>query len=113
MSWPVKGQLEITDCRDGDTRSTSWSPFSTLRRLTGNSLFNYNGPQTSHQRNIFIREFNSTKSNSKKFDTISKIATVHVNALADKSPSTEVINITNAADNFALTLWGETLYRNP
>ena len=90
----------------------SWSPFSTLRRLIGNSLFNYVGPKTSHQRNVFIREFNSTKSNSAKFDIITKIATAHVNALAGEGSIAEVANITNAADNFALALWGETLYGN-
>ena len=90
----------------------SWSPFSTLRRLIGNSLFNYVGPETSHQRNVFIREFNSTKSNAEKFDIITKIATAHVNALAGEGSTVEVANITNAADDFALALWGETLYGN-
>ena len=90
----------------------SWSPFSTLRRLIGHNFFNYVGPETNHQRNVFIREFNSTKSNFEKFDTIAKIAAAHVNALADRSTA-EIANITHAADNFALALWGETLYGNP
>ena len=91
----------------------SWSPFSTLRRLIGNSLFNYVGPELSHQRSVFIREFNSTKSNSEKFDTITKIATAHVSALAGEHSTAEIANITNCADNFALALWGEILYGNP
>ena len=99
--------------RDGDPGRMSWSPFSTLQRLIGNSLFNYVGPETSHQRNVFIREFNSTKSNSEKFNTILQIATAHVNTLASEDSPAEVGNITSAADDFALALWGETLYGNP
>ena len=99
--------------RDGDPERISWSPFSTLRRLIGSNLFNHVGPEISHQRNVFIREFNSTNSNSKKFDTITKIATAHINVLAEEGSTAEIANITNAADNFALALWGETLYANP
>jgi hypothetical protein len=91
----------------------SWSPFWTLRRLIGNSLFNEVGPETSHQRNVFIREFNSTKSNSEKFDTITKIATAHANALTGEGWTAEVDDIRYSADNFAIALWGETLYGNP
>lgn len=91
----------------------SWSPFSTLQRLIGHNLFNCVGPETSHQRGVFIREFNNTKSNFAKFDTINKVATAHVNALADDGLATEIANITNRVDNFALALWGETLYGNP
>ena len=91
----------------------SWSPFSTLRRLIGSNLFNHVGPEISHQRNVFIREFNSTKSNSEKFDTITKIARAHINVLASEGSTAEIANITNAADDFALALWGETLYGNP
>ena len=91
----------------------SWSPFSTLQRLIGPNLFNHVGPEVSHQRTAFIREFSSTKSNFEKFDTIAKIAAAHVNALADESSTAEVANITIAADSFALALWGETLYGNP
>lgn len=91
----------------------SWSPFWTLRRLIGHSLFNDVGPNTSHHRNVFIREFNSTKSNSEKFDTIAKIATVHANALTGESSTAEVDDIRYSADNFAIALWGETLYGNP
>lgn len=38
---------------------------------------------------------------------------MHVNALTGEYSFAEVTNITNAADNFALALWGETLYGNP
>ena len=99
--------------RDGDPGRVSWSPFSTLQRLIGHNLFNNVGPEISHHRNVFIREFNNTKSNSDKFDTIKKIATAHVNALASENSSAVIANITNVADNFALALWGETLYGNP
>lgn len=99
--------------REGDPGRMSWSPFWTLRRLIGNSLFNEVGPETNHQRNVFIREFNSTKSNSEKFDTITKIATVHANALTGGGSTAEVDDIRYSADNFAIALWGETLYGNP
>ncbi|KAL8793065.1 MAG: hypothetical protein Q9195_004377 [Heterodermia aff. obscurata] len=99
--------------RDGDPGRVSWSPFSTLQRLIGHNLFNNVGPETSHQRNVFIREFNNTKSNCEKFDTIQRMATEHVNALAGDGLPAEISNITNRADNFALALWGETLYGNP
>lgn len=91
----------------------SWSPFWTLRRLIGNSLFNYVGPETSHQRNVFIRKFNNTKSNSEKFETIAKIATAHANALAGEGTTADVNDIRYSADNFAIAFWGETLYGNP
>ena len=86
----------------------SWSPFYTLRRLIGHSLFNEVGPEISNHRNVFIREFNTTKSNSEKFDSIAKIATAHANALTSKV-STDEIDIRSSADNFAIALWGETL----
>ena len=91
----------------------SWSPFWTLRRLFSNSLFNYIGHETSHQSNVFIREFNSTKSNSEKFDAITKVATAHVNALTGNDSIAEVDDIRHSADNFAIALWGEILYGNP
>lgn len=99
--------------REGDPGRMSWSPFWTLRRLIGNSLFNYVGPETSHHRNVFIREFNNTKSNAQKFETITKIATNHANALTGKGTTAEVDDIRYSADNFAIALWGETLYGNP
>ena len=92
----------------------SWSPFWTLRRLIGHSLFNDVGPNVNHHRNVFIREFNSTKSISEKFDTIKEIAVAHANLLIGKSGSTaEVEDIRYFPDNFAIALWGETLYGNP
>ena len=99
--------------REGDPGSMNWSPFCTLRRLIGDSLFNLVGPETSHQRNVFIREFNSTKSNYEKFDTIIKIATAHANALTGEDSIAEVDDIRHTVDNFAIALWGEILYGNP
>lgn len=90
----------------------SWSPFYTLRRLIGHSLFNEVGPEISNHRNVFIREFNTTKSISEKFDTIVKIATAHANALTGEASTDEVNDIRSSADNFAIALWGETLYAN-
>jgi hypothetical protein len=112
-------QLALTVFRDGDpgvAGRMAWSPFSTIRRLIGNSLFNEVGPEASNQRNVFIREFNSTRSNSEKFNTITKIATMHANALTSEGSTTEVAevdDIGHSADNFAISLWGEILYGNP
>lgn len=89
------------------------SPFRTLRRLIGNTLFTYVGPDTSHQRTVFIREFNNEKLNGEKFDTMTKIAVAQANALTGKSSTAEVDDITYSADNFAIALWGEILYGNP
>jgi hypothetical protein len=92
----------------------SWSPFWTLRRLIGSSLFNQFGPDTSHHRNVFIREFNATKANSQKFDMIQRIAQTHADMLTgDEKTTAEVEDIRYSADNFAIALWGETLYGNP
>ncbi|KAK0510325.1 hypothetical protein JMJ35_007719 [Cladonia borealis] len=98
--------------REGDPGRMSWSPFYTLRRLIGHSLFNEVGPEISNHRNVFIREFNTTKSNSEKFDSTAKIATAHANAMTGEVPTDEV-DIRSSADNFAIALWGETLYANP
>lgn len=103
----------MTIFREGDPGRMSWSPFWTLRRLIGNSLFNYVGPEVSHQRNVFIREFNATKSNAEKFDTIKKIAQAHADSLTGNGTTAEVDDIRYSADNFAIALWGETLYGNP
>ena len=91
----------------------SWSPFYILRRLIGHSLFNEVGHEISHHRNVFIWEFNTTKSNSEKFETIAKMATAHANALTGEVSTDEVDDIRSSADNFAVALWGETLYANP
>ncbi|KAM7185125.1 Cytochrome P450 [Naviculisporaceae sp. PSN 640] len=102
--------------REGDTSSgMSWSPFWTLRRMIGNlSLFNYVGPDTRHQRSVFIREFNSTKSNKEKFPTITRIAREHCAGLLDFDGASGIVkDIRLAADNFAISLWGDVLYGNP
>jgi hypothetical protein len=105
-SWP------LTAHREGDAGRMSWSPFWTLRRLIGNSLFNQVGPETKHHRNVFIREFNNAKSNHEKFDTIAKIAKDHSEALVGDALSADIHDIRYSADNFAIGLWGETLYGN-
>ncbi|MCJ1274219.1 hypothetical protein MMC21_002014 [Puttea exsequens] len=99
--------------REGDFGRMSWSPFMTLRRLIGNSLFNYVGPETSHQRNVLIREFNNTKAIAEKFDTIAKIATAHASALTNGALTAEIGDIKDSADDFAIALWGDILYGNP
>ena len=99
--------------RDGDPGLMSFSPFGTLRRLIGNSFFNQVGPETSHQRNVFIREFNNTRSNSEKFDTIGEMAKAHINALTAEGSTAEINDITHSTENFAVALWGEILYGNP
>jgi hypothetical protein len=105
--------ISLTICREGDIGRVSWSPFWTLRRLIGESLFNYVGPDTSHHRNVFIREFNSTKSNAEKFSTFSRIAQEHANMLTGQAKVADVDDIRYSADNFAIALWGETLCGNP
>jgi len=99
--------------REGGVGRMSWSPFWTLRRLIGNSLFNRVGPEITGHRNAFIREFNSTKSNQDKFSTISKVAKEHAEFLVGNAASADVDDIRYSADNFAIGLWGETLYANP
>ncbi|KAI9773767.1 MAG: hypothetical protein M1839_002000 [Geoglossum umbratile] len=99
--------------RDGDTGRMSWSPFWNLQRMIGSSLFNYVGPETGNQRNAFIREFGSARSNSEKFDTITKVATTHANALAGESSTADIDDMGYIANNFAIVLWGEDLYGSP
>lgn len=108
-----EGRTTLTVFREGDPGRMSWSPFWTLRRLIGNSLFNEVGHGTTHERNVFIREFNSTKSNAEKFETITRIAQEHADILTAETPTAEVEDIRYSADNFAIALWGETLYGNP
>ena len=91
---------------------TNMSPWWTLRRLIGLSLFNYVGAEVGHQRNVLIREFNNSKSNAEKFNTVVEIATAHVNALTSDDSSSEVEDVQHVAENFALSLWGEVLYAN-
>ena len=91
----------------------SWSPFSTLRRLIGGSLFDYVGKDHVHKRNLFIREFNNANSNAKKFDTIAKTADWHIDTLAGDNLTSDVSSITSHANDFATSMWGEILYGNP
>ena len=105
-------QLAVSASTDGVPRH-SWSPFYTMQRLIGKSLFNEVGPEISHHRNVFIREFNTVKSNSEKFETIAKIGTAQANALTGEGSNVELDDIKSSADNFAIALWGETLYANP
>ncbi|EMC97044.1 hypothetical protein BAUCODRAFT_106297 [Baudoinia panamericana UAMH 10762] len=99
--------------REGAEGKMSWSPFWTLRRLIGNSLFNYVGPEVSHQRNVFIREFNKDKANAEKVETIVRIAQTHADALTCDVDSADIPDIRYSADNSAIAFWGETLYGNP
>ena len=91
---------------------TNMSPWWTLRRLIGLSLFNYVGSEVGHQRNVLIREFNNLKSNAEKFNTVVEIATAHVNALTSDDSTGEVEDVKTVAENFAISLWGEVLYAN-
>lgn len=91
----------------------SWSPFFSLVRLIGDSLFNYVGPKINHPRILFTREFNSTKSNAEKFDDIVKIATAHTDNLIGDAQTAVINDIRHSADNFAISLWGDILYGNP
>lgn len=91
---------------------TNMSPWWTLRRLIGLSLFNYVGSEVGHQRNVLIREFNNPMSNAEKFNTVVEIATAHVNALTSDDSSGEVDDVKTVAENFAVSLWGEVLYAN-
>ena len=91
----------------------SWSPFSTLRRLIGGSLFDYVGKDLVHKRKLFIREFNNPNSNAKKFDSIAKTADWHIDTLAGENLTSDVSSITSHANDFATSMWGEILYGNP
>lgn len=99
--------------REGEPGRNTWSPFWTLRRLIGESLTNQVGPQVTHSRNVFIREFNNTKVNEAKFGTFQEIAKAHANSLTGASESADVEDIRYCAENFALAVWGDTLYGNP
>lgn len=81
--------------------------------MIGNSLFNTVGAGINHHRTTFIKEFNKDTANAQKFDTIVSIAQEHANALTLGVNSAEVDDIRYSADNFAIALWGETLYGNP
>ena len=109
---PHPVSLVLTSRREGDPTITNMSPWWTLRRLIGLSLFNYVGPDVGHLRNALIREFNNSQSNAEKFNTIVEIATAHVKALTSDDSSGEVKDVKTVAENFAISLWGEILYAN-
>ena len=88
----------------------SWSPFWTLIRLLDNNLFDDVGHEAMRQRGVFIREFNNPTSNIGKFEGIVRVATDHVKAIVGDANSAEISDIRHTADNFAATLWGDTLY---
>lgn len=94
----------------GDPRVFSWSPFWTLIRLLDNNLFDDVGHEAMRQRGVFIREFNNPKSNIGKFDGVVRVATEHVKGITGGSDKATIADIRHAADNFAATLWGDTLY---
>jgi DNA-binding Xre family transcriptional regulator len=99
--------------REGRSGSMNWSPFQTLFRLIGESLFTYTGNDVHHQRVAYTQEFNSGKANAVAFETIAKISCAHIDALTSSTTPTEIDDIKYAMDNFALVLWGEHLYGNP
>ena len=98
-------------CREGDPNTFRWSPFTTLRRLIGDNLFSYAGPETTQRRNLFIREFNNTRSNAQKFETVKEVAERHIEALTSGG-RTDVEDLGHTANNYAISMWGEVLYGN-
>lgn len=102
--------VSLTSFRLGDPRVFSWSPFWTLIRLLDNNLFDDVGHEAMRQRGVFIREFNNPKSNIGKFDGVVRVATEHVKGITGDSDKATIADIRHAADNFAATLWGDTLY---
>lgn len=62
------------------------------------------------QRGVFIKEFNNPLSNVGKFEGVKKVAIEHVQAIAGYADEADISDIRYAADNFAATLWGDTLY---
>ena len=62
------------------------------------------------QRGVFIREFNNPTSNFGNFEGVVRVATHHVKAIVGDASSAEISDIRHTADNFAATLWGDTLY---
>ncbi|KAK4216798.1 putative cytochrome P450 [Rhypophila decipiens] len=117
----VKEVLSLPDeiaSREGDASASrvNWTPVSTLGRLIGNpALISNVGPETDHQRNVMLREFNGTKSNKTKFETILRIATEHCANLvpAGALESARIPDMRSVVDRFAISLWGDILYGNP
>ena len=98
--------------REGNPNTMRCSPFTTLRRLIGDNLFSYAGPETSQRRNLFMREFMNTKSNAEKFDTVKDVASWHVDAVAGESQTVDIDDIGHVANNYAVSMWGDVLYGN-
>ncbi|KAF2626373.1 putative N-alkane-inducible cytochrome P450 [Macroventuria anomochaeta] len=101
---------KLTRCRLGDPRVFSWSPFWTLTRLLDRNLFDDVGHEAMRQRGVYIREFNNPTSNVGKFEGVLRVATEHVKAIVGDADAARIGDIRHAADNFAATLWGDTLY---
>ena len=78
--------------------------------MLDNNLFDDVGHEAMRQRGVFIREFNNPKSNIGKFDGVLRIATEHVKGITENLDKAIIADIRHAADNFAATLWGDTLY---
>jgi len=68
------------------------------------------GREAMRQRAVFIREFNNPNSNIGKFEGTMRIAAEHVESIARGAGKSEIADIRHVADNFAATLWGDTLY---
>jgi hypothetical protein len=58
----------------------------------------------------FIREFNSTESLARNFDTMRKLAQTHVDDLIDRKASSTIVDIIPRMDVFAISLWRNLLY---
>ena len=96
--------------RESAEDSSGFSPTWLLRRIVGPSLPNYTGPHLSTYRAGFIREFNSTESLSKDFDTIKTLAQTHVNSLMQERANSATLDIIPRVDLFAISLWRTLLY---
>jgi hypothetical protein len=100
--------------REGDPGRTIWSPFATLRRLAGKTLFAETDSSIwLPHRKVFNREFNVSKSLAEKFDTISRFAQAHADAMTTDQSATIVTDIKRATDDYVISVWGEILYGNP
>lgn len=68
------------------------------------------GPHLSTYRAGFVREFNSTESLAKNFDTMKTLAKIHVDGLIDERAKSAVMDIIPRMDIFAISLWRTILY---
>lgn len=96
--------------RESTKDSSGFSPTWLVRRIVGPSLPNYMGPHLSTYRAGFIREFNSTESLAKNFDTMKTLAKVHVDGLIDQRAKSATVDIIPRIDIFAISLWRTILY---